>query len=297
MQIDAIVLTYNEELHLRRCIESLKKIGANIFVIDSFSTDRTLAICDEESVQVVQRKWVNYADQFGWGLANLNFESNWVMRMDADEYLSEALVKEINTLTSDSLAEYNGINLSRIIKFQNRELRYGGMHPKLYLRIWRRGIGRIENRWMDEHIIIDIPKIYTMKAVFYDENLNSIGWWIDKHNKYASRECLDLLLDNFNTRGEEIMMKDSQASRVRGFKSRYYNTLPLFIRSFIYFVYRYIFLLGFMDGKSGFLWHFLQGLWYRLLVDLKYLRVKQMMYRGISLEKAVKQELGIDKIS
>ena len=94
LDLTVIILTYNEELHIRRCLENVAPIAKDIFIIDSYSTDRTLEIAREfENVQVLQNKWTNnYAKQFNWGLANANISTKWILRLDADEYLMPELV-------------------------------------------------------------------------------------------------------------------------------------------------------------------------------------------------------------
>ena len=92
--ISVLILTFNESQHIERCINSLKLITNNIFVVDSFSTDNTVKICENLGAKVYQRKWKNYADQFQWGLENCPIETEWVMRMDADEYIEPDLIEE-----------------------------------------------------------------------------------------------------------------------------------------------------------------------------------------------------------
>jgi putative nucleotidyltransferase with HDIG domain len=111
---------------------------------------------------------------------------------------------------------------------------------------------------------------------FVDHNLNSLGWWIQKHNGYSVREAIDLInleipiVYNNNVSG--ILSTQAQQKRQKKLK---YARMPLFWRAFYYFVYRYFFKFGFLDGKPGFLWHFLQGWWYRTLVDAKIYEIKK----------------------
>jgi glycosyltransferase involved in cell wall biosynthesis len=95
MNISVIILTYNESKHLRRCLESLLPISDDIHIIDSFSTDDTVAIAESYHTRVTPHAFVNHAAQFQWGLDNLDLRYNWIMRLDADEYLEPALVGEI----------------------------------------------------------------------------------------------------------------------------------------------------------------------------------------------------------
>jgi len=268
--ITAIILTFNEEKHILRCITSLKDVVLEIFIIDSFSTDRTIEIALENGVTVLQNKWVNYSHQFNWGLHNCPIKTDWVFRIDADEYLSEALVSELKYLFQKGLPEsITGIYLKRRVIFHNKWIRHGGCYPIWLLRIFRTGKGICEEKWMDEHIKLVKGDTIKIKNDIIDKNLNSITNWSVKHVNYATREAIDILNIYYSfTDCDDLKPAfwGSQAERKKWLKI-WYVKLPLFIRPVFYFTYRYFFLLGFLDGPQGLIWHFLQGLWYRFLVD------------------------------
>jgi hypothetical protein len=130
---------------------------------------------------------------------------------------------------------------------------------------------------MDEHIQIIGGETLTFRYDFVDHNLNNISWWTNKHVDYAIREAIDLLNIEYGLYEKDLIFSKymgEQALRKRKLKLSYVKQ-PLFVRSFIYFIYRYIFRMGFLDGKEGFLWHFLQGWWYRTLVDVKVLEIRR----------------------
>ncbi|OBQ55589.1 glycosyltransferase family 2 protein [Tamlana sp. s12] len=273
--ITAIVLTYNEEIHLERCLQSLNKVCERIVVVDSFSTDNTLEIARSNGAEFFQNTWVNYAVQFNWALDNLKVNTDWVLRLDADEYLSEYLLKELKNNLSEVKNDVNGITFPLRRVFLNREIKFGTGNIRL-LRMFRTGKGRSENRWMDEHINLLEGKITEFQGSFSDDNLNNLSWWTQKHIGYAIREAIDLLdieLSLLSKSKKETL--DTQALQKRNLKHKYVKQ-PLFLRAFIYFLYRYIFKLGFLEGKEGFLWHFLQGWWYRTLVDAKVYEIKKV---------------------
>ncbi|WP_197488477.1 glycosyltransferase family 2 protein [Methylomonas koyamae] len=275
--ISVIILTYNEQLHLARCINSLKPVVDDIFVIDSFSTDDTVQIAEALGATVYQRRWKNYADQFQWGLDNCPIRTTWVMRMDADEYLEDGLAHEIKLKLPSVSDDIAGIYLKRKYYFLGRWIRYGDRYPLVLLRLWRKGKAHIENRWMDEHVVLDQGAALVFDGNFVDDNLNNIEWFIDKHNKYASREMIDILNHKYRFLERDERIEDSendQAKLKRLVKEKVYNHLPIFFRPVLYFFYRYIIRLGFMDGKEGFAYHFMQGLWYRCLIDLKCLEAE-----------------------
>lgn len=273
ISITVVILTNNEEIHIERCIRSLLPVVAKIFIVDSFSTDRTVEIAQSLGAMVTQRKWKNYADQFQWGLDNCGTESRWLMRMDADEYLELALQKEIKEKLPHLNHNIDGVYLNRKHFFHDQWIRYGGRYPLTLLRIWKNGKGRIEQRWMDEHIILsEDSKTIVFKENLVDDNLKGITFFVNKHNSYATREAIDILNHKYHLFKRDEMIKElgnTQARRKRIIKDNVYAWLPFGYRSFLYFIYRFVFQFGFLDGWKGFVYHFMQGFWYRLLVDIK----------------------------
>nr|WP_315215441.1 glycosyltransferase family 2 protein [uncultured Flavobacterium sp.] len=272
--LTAIILTYNEEIHLQRCLDSLKGVVQEIFIIDSYSTDTTPEIAQRNGAQLLQNPWVNYSKQFNWGLDNCPIHTDWILRLDADEYLTPELQIEISNKLHKLDDSISGIEIPLKRIFLNRHMK-SGLGEIRMLRIFRKDKARLESRWMDEHIEILEGKTVAFKYSFADHNLNDLGWWTAKHNAYSNREVIDLLDVEFNLLERHSTVKLSeQALHKRKLKLKYVK-MPLFLRSFTYFVYRYIFRLGFLDGKEGFLWHFLQGWWYRTLVDAKIYEIKK----------------------
>ena len=192
--------------------------------------------------------------------------------------------------------DVDGITLSRRIKFQGRLIKYGGVFPVRVLRLFRLGRGRCEQRWMDEHIEVK-GKVQDWGGDLIDDNLNSLTWWINKHNKYASCEAVELLnLEyQFIARNSDNQFKRSnQASKKRWIKDALYSKMPTGIRAAVYFLYRYIFRFGFMDGYHGFSFHFFQAFWYRYLVDAKVKEVKSYMkINSVGIYKSINAVLGI----
>jgi len=271
MSIAVIILTYNEEKHLARCLESMRQITDEIYIIDAFSKDNTVVIAESYGAKVLQHAWVNYAQQFQWGLDNCGSKATWVMRMDADEYLEPALITEINNRLTQVPDDISGIYIRRKVLFKGKWIRYGGFYPHTLLRIWRNGIGSIEQRWMDEHIVLSEGKTMMFKEHIVDYNLNAIHWWVNKHNNYAIREMVDLLNIKYGLLEADKRLLEgegTQAKTKRFLKEKVYASLSPGIRASIYFFYRYFLRVGFLDGYYGFVFHFMQGYWYRLLVDV-----------------------------
>ncbi|WP_455668829.1 glycosyltransferase family 2 protein [Phocaeicola sp.] len=276
--IAAIILTYNEEKHIFRCINSLKNICEEIFVIDSFSNDQTIEIAKELGAEVYQHPFINQAQQFNWAIENCPIRSEWIWRVDADEYIEKPLAQKAQKVLEEIPNDVNGIYVNKKIVFQGRPLLHGGWYPAQQIKIIRKGFGASENKWMDEHLIIFSGKTISIDGDQTDENLNDLTWWTDKHNYYAIREAINMLMMEYNMeeQDKEVQPKlfGTGAERKRWLKTRYIKA-PLFLRPFINFNIRYILKGGFLDGKEGFIWHFLQGFWYRFLVDAKIYEIKK----------------------
>lgn len=325
MNISVIILAYNESIHIRRCIENVLPVAREVFVVDCFSTDKTEEeVRKSESSKVlkldadrrfdfesggrgketgdgcavwfVQREWPGtQAIQFNWALEHLPIRAEWVLRLDADEYLCPELIEEIKVKLETLPEDVTGVAFHLRRVFMGRVIRRGMPRIKM-VRLFRYGKARCEQRLMDEHIELLEGRAVAFEGEFADHNLNDIGWWTAKHNGYALREAVDLLdleyglfgiRGNVTTEGTEAEVAvgsqqygrrgtglEGQAAEKRRKKMRYAR-LPLFWRTFAYFCYRYFVKGGFLEGKEGFLWHFLQGWWYRTLVDAKVWEIKR----------------------
>ena len=296
MNVTAVILTFNEEQHLARCIASVQAVATDVVVVDCSSTDATLDIARAHGARVLQHAWVNHAAQFNWALTQLGADTEWVLRIDADEVLTPALIEEIRTRLPGIGPEIDGIYWGRRMTFQGRLIRHGGVFPVRVLRLFRHGRGQCENRWMDEHIKVAGPTA-DFAGEMIDDNLNSLTWWTDKHNRYASREAVDLLNLEYRFMPHDTVASlrgGKQAGVKRWLKERVYARLPGGFRAFAYFFYRYVLRLGFLDGQAGTAFHFLQGFWYRYLVDAKVVEVKRYMReRGVGVVEAIERVLGV----
>lgn len=279
--LSTIILTFNEELHLERALRSVADFSKEVFVIDSFSTDRTLDIARAHGATVLQNKFVNQAKQFQWALDNAQISGNWILRLDADEIIESDLAIEIAEKIPDLPSDVVGINLKRKHIFMDRWVKHGGRYPLVMLRIWRKGYGRMENRWMDEHIVIFGGKSVTFEGGFADHNLNNLTFFTDKHNKYATREAIEILNQRMNLfpRDHSVTKESTSLQTAAKFfiKEHIYNHIPFTVSAPLYFLWRYIFQLGFLDGRSGLVYHFLQGYWYRFLVGSKVLELERAL--------------------
>jgi glycosyltransferase involved in cell wall biosynthesis len=261
--IAAIVLTKNEEPDLPACLESLEGLAAEVYVVDSGSTDRTVAVAVEHGARVLSHPFANHAAQFNWALDNVPSAAAWVLRIDADERIGDRLRKALATVLREAPGDVTGFEMARRIRFLGRELRYGDTYPVWLLRVWRRGEGRCEDTWMDEHIVLRQGKVRRVQGDLIHDIPKDLTEWTAKHNWYASRECQDI------TSHEAAAALEGQAGTKRWLKQNVYLRFPLFYRALFYWFYRYFLKLGFLDGTPGLVYHFLQGFWYRFLVDAK----------------------------
>lgn len=274
LDISVIILTYNEELHIERCIRNAQRYARQVYVVDSFSTDRTVELARHLGAEVVQHKWENYARQFAWALRNLPVSTEWIWRQDADEWLTDELIDELHTVLPATPEGVNAYTARCLRMFMGREIRHG-IIPLVLLRLFRYRYGKIEDKMMDEHVYITEGSIGELRNAFYDDNRNGLTWWTNKHNGYATREAVDLLFTEYGINDDnEVHNTGAHSVAVRRKKLKY-TRLPLFWRSFAFFVLRYFIRGGFLDGKEGFLWHFLQGFWYRSLADAKVFELKK----------------------
>jgi len=297
MSLLSIVLTFNEEAHIDRCIRSLKKVSTDILVVDSFSTDKTTDIAESLGARVLQNNWINHSSQFNWALSKIRKKYDWILRIDADEVISEHLEYEINTKLSKVPAQTDGIFVNRHIMFQGKLVKYGGISSVYVLRIFRQGKGSCEKRWMDEHIHV-LGKTTKFSGEIIDNNLMSLSQWIEKHNNYASLEAIDHLNKKYNFMDHNSIGSIKTTTKTvfkRWVKDNIYNLLPLKLRVVIYFLYRFFFKFGFLDSPEGRSFHVLQGFWYRYIVDIKILEIERYVKKnGVDIKIAIKKICNVE---
>lgn len=266
MHLSVLILTKNEEHNLPFALASLSGLQADVFVVDSGSSDRTIEIALAAGCRVVEHDFTTHARQVNWALDNLPIASDWVMRLDADEWLTPELVAELREKLTHLPPEVTGLMVRRRVYFWGRWIRHGGYYPTWLLRVWRLGAARSDDRDMDEHMLVRRGRIARLDHDIVDENRNGLGAWIDKHNLYAEKEAATLSRGGGET---DIAHAGHTVARRRFLRNTVYGNSPRYWRAFLYWIFRYIFQLGFLDGRAGLVFHFLQAFWYRLLVDAK----------------------------
>ena len=265
--ITTIILTKNEEKNIVDCLKSIMNWSKRIIVIDSGSTDKKVEIARRFGADVYVHKFENYARQFNWGLDNCNITTDWVLRLDADERLTNKLRNELSKLMKQHKNDnVNGITMEAWLYFMGRCIRHGGS-KKRKLMVFKTGIGRIEDRKMDEHTVLSKGRSIAAKERFIHYDFKDLSSFISKMNWYATREMQDYF--DFQKNGVENHLKDKGIEKTRKKKFGIYYKFPMFFRSWLLFIYFYVFRLGFLDGKEGFIYHYMYQRWYRCLVDAK----------------------------
>lgn len=270
--LTVIVLTYNEEANLPACLRSLAGLDCEVFVVDSGSADRTREIAVASGAQVLDHPFENYAAQRNWAQDNLPIRSDWLLHLDADERLTPDLVEEIREMLGvkreAETEAVDGFLLRKRTFFMGRWIRHGGHYPSYHLRLFRRGKGFCEERLYDQHFIAS-GKIAKLNNDYLDVLCSNIDTWIARHTRWAELEAKELLNGDHGNGQVRSAFFGNPIERRRWLRNGLYGRAPLFVRPFLYWIYRYFFRLGFLDGKEGFIFHFLQGFWFRLLVDIK----------------------------
>ena len=270
--IACIILTKDEALHIERCIRSAQQVCRDIWVIDSYSQDKTCQLAERLGAHVVQHPFTYQAEQFNWAIDTLPIHNAWIWRLDADEIISEHLAQLVDAQLPTWADSINGVYVNKQIVFMGHALKHGGWYPAPQIKIVRRGCGRSEDKLMDEHLVVLGGETVYCDGDQTDWNLHDIDWWWQKHLGYVQREARNMLAMEQQqlgaTEGEAVQARlwGTNAERKRWMK-RVYAHCPLYVRPVIYFLFRYIVLGGWLDGYAGWYWHTRQGLYYRLLVD------------------------------
>jgi glycosyltransferase involved in cell wall biosynthesis len=272
-------------------------VAGDVLVVDSYSTDDTVDQATRLGARVIQHAWKNHASQMNWAMQHGGIATEWVMRLDADEFLDETLIDSLERRLAEADGSIGGFEVNRRIRFLGQDIRHGGMAPMWIVRVWRNGWANFEDRWMDEHLVLSKGEVAQLPGLIVDANLQSLTWWTQKHNYYANLEVVDSLDQKYRLGMADAALAghNRQAHIKRWLKTRVYARLPLGVRPWLYFFYRMVLRGGVLDGSRGAMFHVLQGLWYRSLVDAKVREVEDTMEQaGCDVREAARRTLGID---
>jgi glycosyltransferase involved in cell wall biosynthesis len=270
--ISIIIPTYNEEENIAKCIESAKLVADDIYVVDSCSSDKTVEIARGLGAIVYQQKWTIFSEKINWAIENVPIKTDWMMRLDADEVLGDGFAEVWQNCKHEDVVAYS---IRRRFVFLQKELKFGGWGGLWDIRIWKPAYVQMETRKIDEHILVDgrlarlevkvLDDSYKSLPIVYDaDNRSRVKFWVEKHNNYSDIEAKEFL------ESSAVVGRSEVSAKVKRFiKNKVYYKLPLFVRPFLFFFYRYFLLLGFLDGRQGLIVHVLHTFWYRFLVDVK----------------------------
>ena len=298
--VTAVVLTFNDEMHVGRCLERLLPVAKRVVVIDSFSSDNTVEIARRAGADVLEHRFSTHAAQYNWAYENSGIETEWVLTVDADEFLEAPLIAEIKARLSQLPPRITAVEVKRKIIFQGKWIRWGGHYDPVFIRLWRQGAARMEQRWMDQQVVLQRGGSVRFRAGdLVDENLKDIAAWTDKHNLYTTRQMIDFIMLEHNLVpcvAENVGGLTRSARIKRQVRNRLYRRMPLYLRAVLYYLYRYVLRLGFLDGRQGFIFHTLQGFWNFLLVDVKVGEARRFIRReGMESFKAdMRRRHGLD---
>ena len=266
MSISVIILTFNSENTIASTLESVLKISDDIHVVDSYSTDKTLEICEKYPVNVIKHEFLNYGAQRNWAIDNLALKYEWELHLDSDERLSDELIDQLNSLKNCFPESVHGYHIPRLVYFMGRPIKYGGMFPIWHLRLIRHGQGRCEERQYDQHFYVTGPS-RRLSGIMIDNIAMSLSEWTARHNRWSDAEVMEMLGNR--TEGRIQGRLAGTPVQKKRLLRHWYNRSPLFIRPFLLFFYRYFIRLGFLCGKEGLIFFILQTFWFRFLIDAK----------------------------
>jgi glycosyltransferase involved in cell wall biosynthesis len=268
--VSVIVLTYNEEKNVDDCLRSVCTWADEVFVVDSGSTDSTLEIASRYTTNVVEHPFDNYSRQRNWAQETLPLRNEWILHIDADERVSPELAQSFRAFfNSGEMDTVNGAMFSRRTVFMGRWIRHGGHYPVFHTRLYRRNLGRCEDRLYDQHFLVP-PPVTTLSGDLIDVLTSELDVWSMRHIRWAGAEALEMRRSEPERAGQiRSTLTGGPIPRRRWMRTILFGHSPLFLRAFLYFFYRYVIRLGFLDGIQGLIFHFLHGCWYRFYIDAK----------------------------
>ena len=272
-QLSVIILTYNEKENIAQALDSVISWSDEVIILDSYSVDGTLDIVSNYECNLYQHNFENFSKQRNYALKDIPIKNEWILFLDADEWVTEELKVEIDAFLESNPTE-NGAYLNRKFLWMGKWIKRG-YYPTWTLRLFRHKESYCEDRSVNEHIVVS-GELTKLKNHYIHQDQKSIGDWISKHNARATLEADELYKRDCKIIQKEISVKlfGNQVERKRWIRYYFWEKIPILIRPILYFLFRYVFKMGFLDGKRAFTYHFLQALWFPMLIDIKYLEKK-----------------------
>lgn len=273
LPITALVTTRDEELNLERTLAAAREVVDEIIVLDSESGDGTRAIAARwadrvETLAYDHSRIIPWI--FQWALDHLELRHEWILLLEADQAITPPLAAELRELFASGEIREAGFYVPRVQIFRSRRIRFGGYGRKRLLKLFRRGRGRLDPKEQDTRVYVD-GDVGSLSQPLEEWNRKEdrILFYLEKHLRYADAFAREELARrrglDFQGRARLFGTPDERVL----WQKRLWYRLPLYVRPFLYFFYRYVVRLGVLDGWNGFVFHFLQAFWFRLVVDLR----------------------------
>jgi glycosyltransferase involved in cell wall biosynthesis len=268
MPISVVILSFNSTATLPQTLAAAKLVSDDVHVVDSFSSDETVELARAAGAEVVQHAFERYDKQRNWAIENLPLKHGWELHLDADERLTPELAAEINRVMAAPPPEIDGYMIPRLIHFLGAPIRHGGMYPNWHLRLFRRGVGRCEQRRYDQHFLL--PQgggTARLTKPMIDDMRMTLDEWTRRHLRWAEAQAA-MAVEGGGEGEIAGRWTGSPIERKRALR-RFYGRAPLLLRPFLLFAYRYLLRLGFLDGLPGLIFFALQTFWFHFFVDAR----------------------------
>ena len=275
-RITAVILSYNEEKNMKRCIDSVAG-WCEVIVVDSFSTDETVHIATGMGAHVIQHTYENHSAQWNWILDRVTIDTDWILALDADFIVTPELKKALDTFLNGNDTAYNGFYVKHEYVFWGSRIRFGGI-KKYWLRGLRLGYGNADASDLVDfrfNVKGGVQRI-NAKVIESNEKDSDFSFWVRKQDLFSFRLAVEEEVRRrklINWEGKKSLFGNTD-EKFKSYRD-IWMSMPLFIRPWFYFFYRYIIALGFLDGVGGFIYHFQQGLWLRMVVDMKIRQIRK----------------------
>lgn len=271
--ISILIPIKNEAANLPRCLDSVRW-AAEVFVVDSASTDGSQTIAESHGAQVVQFAFNGtWPKKKNWALENLPFRFEWVFILDADEVLPPEAEAEFRRIVTDPPHPVAGYWINRRFMFMGKWLRHA-YYPNWNLRLFKHRLGRYEkltdidtqsgDNEVHEHVVVDGPTGH-LRSEMDHYAFPSVGVFVEKHNRYSNWEARVALDRHLRASDERLQSRDV------GFRRRlkqWSQALPF--RGLLRFLYVYVWQRGFLDGREGYFFARLHGIYEFLSVAKTY---------------------------
>lgn len=274
--VTVVILTLNEAVHIARAVDNAKRLTREVVIVDSGSTDGTCDLAEARGAQVFFHAFQDYGDQRQWALTAVPYANDWVLFLDADELLSDELIEEIRRVLPGAPPEVDGYRMRRRFYWLGKWLRRGGLYPVWLLRLVRRERAWCEDRTVNEHLLVS-GQVRDLRHDIFHVDLKPISDWLAKHNTYSSLEAREHLRrpSGGGGRAHGARLLGTQAERKRWLRKNVIDRMaPPLARPALYFLYGYVFRLGFLDGRAGLLYHALRNFGYRFMIEAKFLALR-----------------------